>query len=178
MIKAKVWSARLPTTNECVLIPNVSKSPDWLPNPLLPDTKAEIAVPIAIGNHVLGVLDVQEDKVNGLTTVDSDLLESIANQVAIAVQNADQYEQAEARAVELQETTTFLDSIIDNLPIMLTIKDASDLSYIRINQNGANLLGMNQEATLGKTSFDLYSQEESRIHHHPRPGGITAWETD
>lgn len=79
---------RVATANQVILISDVSEDEDWLPNPLLPETKAEIAVPIAIGDQVMGVLGVQHNIVNGLAQQDADLLLSIANQVAIALQNA------------------------------------------------------------------------------------------
>ena len=50
-------------------------------------------MPIAIGDEVLGVLDVQQNSVDGLGQQDVDLLESIAGQVAIALQNARSYQQ-------------------------------------------------------------------------------------
>ncbi len=70
----------------------------WLPNPLLPDTKAELSVPIMLGaeGQVVGVLDVQADKVDGLDESDADLLRSLANQVAVAIRNARLFEQVEA----------------------------------------------------------------------------------
>ena len=81
-----------------VLVKDVTQSTGWLPNPLLPNTKSELAVPIAIGQNVLGVLDVQQDQVDGLQQEDADLLQSIANQVAIALQNARRYEEAQRQA--------------------------------------------------------------------------------
>ena len=79
---------RAATTNAPVLVPDVTQAADWLPNPLLPDTKAEIAVPITLGDKVLGVLDVQHNIVQGLDQEDAVLLSSIANQIAIALENA------------------------------------------------------------------------------------------
>jgi nitrate/nitrite-specific signal transduction histidine kinase len=81
-----------------VLVSDVNQATDWLPNPLLPETKAETAVPIVIGQDVLGVLDVQHNVVGGLQPEDIELLQAIANQVAIALQNAKLYKEAEKRA--------------------------------------------------------------------------------
>jgi HAMP domain-containing protein len=107
---------RAATANQVVLVPDVSKDSDWLPNPLLPETKAEIAVPIAVGDEVLGVLDVQHHVVNGLAQRDADLLLSITNQMAIALQNAGLLENAHRQsqreiqinniAQQIQNTTT------------------------------------------------------------------------
>jgi PAS domain S-box-containing protein len=71
-----------------VLAPNVSQIENWLPNPLLPDTKSEVAVPIKMGDQVLGVLDVQSDQLNGLTEDDQTLLLGLCGQIAVAIQNA------------------------------------------------------------------------------------------
>ena len=81
-----------------VLVGDTSLDPNWLPNPLLPETRAEAAVPIIYGDQVLGALDVQQNRVDGLTQQDVDLLQGIANQVAIALRNARQVQQAQEEA--------------------------------------------------------------------------------
>jgi signal transduction histidine kinase/nitrate/nitrite-specific signal transduction histidine kinase len=54
----------------------------------MPDTKSELALPLRLGHKILGVLDVQSDEVNGLTEDDVPVMQSLADQVAIAIQNA------------------------------------------------------------------------------------------
>lgn len=96
--KGKGLVGRAAETNRPVLIPDTAKEPDWLPNSLLPDTRSELAVPISIGEQVIGVLDVQHNIVGGLKQDDVDLLQSIASQVAIALKNAQAYKEAQRRA--------------------------------------------------------------------------------
>ena len=83
-------------TKTAVLIPDVTQEPQWLPNPLLPETRAEMAIPITIGQRVLGVIDVQHHVTGGLSVESADLLQTIANQVAIALQNIRQLAEIEA----------------------------------------------------------------------------------
>lgn len=83
---------RAAQNNMTVLVPNVENEPQWVPNSLLPETKSEVATPIAVGDTVLGVIDVQENEVNRLQEEDTELLKSIAQQVAVALQNAEQFE--------------------------------------------------------------------------------------
>ena len=89
---------RAAQTRQVVLVSDVHQEPNWLPNSLLPATKAEIAVPIISGNQLLGVLDVQHNQVGGLQDEDADLLQLLANQIAIALQNARLFAQTQQQA--------------------------------------------------------------------------------
>jgi PAS domain S-box-containing protein len=77
-----------------VLRPDVTLDPDWKPNPLLPDTKGELAVPIKLKETVLGVLDVQANIADQLSTEDQLVLEGLCGQIAIAIENTRLLEEA------------------------------------------------------------------------------------
>jgi GAF domain-containing protein len=94
---------RAAETNEPILVSDTANSPDWLPNVLLPETKSEVAIPISIGDEVLGVLDVQHNIVDGLKREDIDALQSISNQVAVAVQNSRSYAEVQRSQVLLSD---------------------------------------------------------------------------
>lgn len=96
--KGRGLVGRAADTNAAVLVPDVSQAEGWLPNPLLPETRSEAAVPISLGNRVLGVLDVQENSVNGLDEEDVNLLQSLASQVAISLQNARILEESRSKS--------------------------------------------------------------------------------
>ena len=72
----------------------------WQSNPLLPDTRSEVAVPISVGENVIGVLDVQDNKIGRFEETDIELLQSIANQVAIGLQNAQAYQQTQQQVTK------------------------------------------------------------------------------
>ena len=96
--KGRGLVGRAAETGTPVLVPDTSNDANWLPNPLLPETASEVAVPIFSDTEVIGVLDVQNNVPNSLTQRDIELLQSIAYQVSIALKNADAYMEAQNQA--------------------------------------------------------------------------------
>jgi PAS domain S-box-containing protein len=89
--QAQSLVAQVARTEQGVIVNDVRQVPHHLPNPLLPDTRSEMAVPLVVGGLVLGVLDVQSDQVNHFAEEDIQIQTVLAGQVAIALQNAEQY---------------------------------------------------------------------------------------
>jgi len=101
--------ARAARTNEGAISNDVTKEPDFLPNPLLPLTKSEMAIPIAVGDEVFGVLDVQADYIERFTNEDIAIITTLAQQVGTSLQNIQSYERAEESIRQLDAQRYALD---------------------------------------------------------------------
>ncbi|WP_420629816.1 GAF domain-containing protein [Candidatus Leptofilum sp.] len=71
-----------------VIVPDTKQSTLFKPNRWLPETRSEMAVPLLVGNQLLGVLDVQASEAGALTASRLSVFETVASQLAIAVDNA------------------------------------------------------------------------------------------
>lgn len=136
--KGRGLVGRAAATKESILVSDTSQDPNWLPNELLPDTKAEAVVPIVIGGKVLGVLDVQDDVMNDIFPEDVTLLESLAGQVAISLQNADLYARAEAA---LQEAKSLVDYAAEGIVVL----DLTTGLFSEANENATKIYGLSRE---------------------------------
>lgn len=62
---------------------------------------------------------------------------------------------------ELRRTNSFLDSIVENIPDMIFLKDAEKLRFVRFNKAGEELLGLSREELIGKNDYDFFPKEEA-----------------
>ena len=62
-------------------------------NPDLPQTRSELTLPLRVGEEIIGALDVQSTEPNAFFPEDINILSTLADQVSIAIQNAQQFEQ-------------------------------------------------------------------------------------
>ncbi len=62
---------------------------------------------------------------------------------------------------ELRHTEMFLNSIVENIPNMIFVKDAEQLRFVRFNRAGEELLGYAREELLGKSDYDFFPKEEA-----------------
>lgn len=75
-------------TNNYFLSNDVHAVLNFMPNDLLPLTNSELAVPLRLGDRVLGVLDLQSDRRHRWSMDDVSLMQSLADQVAVVIENA------------------------------------------------------------------------------------------
>ena len=95
--------ARAARTRVGVITNDVSADPGFLPHPLLPETCSEMAVPVIVGDQLLGILDVQANTVNRFTLQDQTILTTMAAQIGVALQNARAFAQINEQQTRLSE---------------------------------------------------------------------------
>jgi signal transduction histidine kinase len=97
-VGGKGITAWVAATGEPLLAPDVSQEPRYLLLPGWGDIKSEVAVPLKTKTGVIGVLDVESDQLDDFDETDLMVLQSLANQAAIAIENARLYEEAQQLA--------------------------------------------------------------------------------
>ncbi|MBI3775683.1 MAG: PAS domain S-box protein [Gammaproteobacteria bacterium] len=66
-----------------------------------------------------------------------------------------------ATELRLRETTHLLDSIVENIPNMIFLKDAKELRFVLFNKAGEDLVGYSREAMIGKNDYDFFPQQQA-----------------
>lgn len=137
------WVGR---NGKTVLANDVSKDERYLHSPLPPrNTKSELCVPLMFNEHVVGLLDIQSDKLNAFTEDDRVMFEAVADTMAAAIRNADLYRSEQWRrqvADSLREVAGLvssnagLDEVLEMILAELDRNLPVDISSIWLLQEG------------------------------------------
>ena len=137
------------------LVPDVSINPDYLPSHS--STQSELAVPIIYGVEVVGVINVEHDRINGLDKDDLRDLDSLAAHAAVAIQNARHFQHLNRKS--RHQEAVYQASKIISANIAASQKELLDLlleqQVIKIvpSRGGQNVLG----------SIHLYDKKNKRL---------------
>jgi PAS domain S-box-containing protein len=125
-----------------------------------------LAVPLKIGDRVIGVINVTDDVRPGRYNEEEIQLVSLfAQQAAIAIHNARLYEKVQAELAErkraeegLAQERILLRTVIDNLPDAIYVKDTA-MRKILVNRADLANIGKSEAEVLGKTDLELFPTE-------------------
>jgi PAS domain S-box-containing protein len=150
--------ARAARTRQIALANDVTQDPDFMPNLLLPDTRAEVAVPAMIGDRLLGVFDVQSDQADYFTESDLDVYRTLAGQIANAFQSArlfEQQRQAEAAQREAAEKIrAMFDAMTEGITVTNMMGKIEDLNEATLRHYGYS----GRDDLLGRSSMQLFTR--------------------
>ncbi len=66
-----------------------------------------------------------------------------------------------SQKITTSDEKAFLESIIENIPDMVFVKDAKDLKFLKFNKAGEDLLGYKRSDLLGKSDYDFFPKKEA-----------------
>jgi PAS domain S-box-containing protein len=127
---------RAAETGELMLANNVQNEPLYQPNPLLMDTQSEVAIPLKVGGKVLGVIDIQSTQPQAFTSDDLSVLQSLADQVAVAINNASLYDESQELIKNLKEVDQLKSQFLANMSHELRTPLNSIIGFSRVILKG------------------------------------------
>lgn len=124
-------------------------------------TRAELCVPLKLGDGVIGVLDVQETREGAFDETDLMAMETLADLLAVAIENARLFRELEEELAErvlaekgLRDTNVRLSSLIHAIPDIVYFKDVEG-RYLVVNRAFGEFAGASEEEIVGKTDWEL-----------------------
>jgi PAS domain S-box-containing protein len=151
---------------QTLLANDVSAEPRYVN--LYPDvvpTQSELSVPIRVGQEVVGVLDAQSPQLDAFDESDVMVLETLADQIAVAIENARLYEAVQQELTErkraeeaLRRERDFSQSVIEATPALVVVLDTEGCITL-FNRACEKLTGYTAAEAIGRTIWKFLIPE-------------------
>ncbi|MCX7609761.1 MAG: response regulator, partial [Anaerolineales bacterium] len=123
-------------TGQAMVVNDTTTDPIHRPNPLLPNTRSEAALPLRIGNRIIGALDIQSEQKNAFAPDAINILQTLADQIAVAIDNARSYELAQQAIKEMRELDRLKSQFLANMSHELRTPLNSIIGFSRVILKG------------------------------------------
>jgi signal transduction histidine kinase len=136
LITGKSVVVRTALARKGVIVNDVRQDPGFLPHAALPDALSELAVPMVVGDQLLGVFDVLASVTHRFTEEDMRTFTTLASQVSVALRNAELYAEQMAAVVRLRELDHLKNSFLANMSHELRTPLNSILGFAQVILEG------------------------------------------
>jgi len=123
-------------SGEAVIINDTEHDSRHKPNPLLPETKSEAAIPLLIGSRIIGALDIQSTEVNAFSEDEIAILQLLTDQIAVGIDNARSYNLAQQAVEEMREVDRLKSQFLANMSHELRTPLNSIIGFARVILKG------------------------------------------
>lgn len=175
-------------TGAPVLVEDAWSDPRFLPTPELPDTRCELCIPIKAKGRVIGTLDVQSDRPAAYTQDDAAVLQSLASQAGVAIENASLFEEAQRAREAAEEASQAKSRFLANMSHELRTPLNAIIGFTRlVKRRCSDILPQKQSDNLDKVLvssnhllelinaiLDLSKVEAGRVDVQPVAFGLSS----
>ena len=178
--KLKVGSnsivGQVTSKGEALIVNDTNQSPTHLPNPLLPETRAEAGIPIKVADRIIGMLDIQSTRPFAFSDETIKILQIVADQIAVAFVNSELFADAQERLSQhrlLHHVTT---AAASSTTIEEALSSAVQGLQVTLGGDQISILFADRESkTLEVKSAMGYTDNEVFSVKIPFNTGVTGW---
>lgn len=167
-------------TGREILAPDISTEPQFLYNSVLPDTRAEVALPLKVEGRVLGVLDLQNDESRAIHEFDLSVLRTLADNIAFAIEGATMFAHLGKRASQISAVLDISRAVTSTLEfttllevVVSSIKQHFDYEIVHIYSVNPGRRKINFEAGTGLGGREVEGNQI--IFDLDDPNGMIPW---
>ncbi|MEA3396410.1 MAG: PAS domain S-box protein, partial [Chloroflexota bacterium] len=150
-----------------LVIGDIQSDPRWQPDSQVTHIRGWIGVPLIVQDRVVGVLTVDSRRPEAYSQEDGQLVFAFADQAAVAIQNAQLYEQAQREIAErvrtereLEERRVYLEGVLGATPNAIVTLDENHL-IVYWNPGAERLFGYSPEEVTGKNIDHLITNPDT-----------------
>jgi diguanylate cyclase (GGDEF)-like protein/PAS domain S-box-containing protein len=126
-------------------------------------TRAYVGVPMIVGERIVGVISMQSYKPNAYDPAQIRLLETIATQAAVAIENSRLYEKAQLEIRQREKAEHRYRALFEQSHDAVFILDVKG-KHLEVNQRAADLLGYTVEELTQLSAMDISAQKKQTEH--------------
>ncbi|MCE9647585.1 MAG: PAS domain-containing protein [Chloroflexi bacterium] len=135
-VGSKSVIGKVTQSGEVVVINNTAFDSTHVPNPLLPETRSEAGIPLRVGNRIIGALNIQSAQTDAFSQDELAVLQTLADQVAVAIDNARSFELSQQAVMEMREIDRLKSQFLANMSHELRTPLNSIIGFSRVILKG------------------------------------------
>ncbi len=158
-----------------LVVNDTARDPVYMPHPLLPDTKSEVAIALKVGDRILGVLDVQSDRSYAFSDDNLRIFQILADQLAIAVINTELFAETQEHLAQHRLLHHITTTAASGTTLGEALQSAVNGLQVTLGGDRVSILLLDREKKSLEIKAAVGYAEEIYRRSIPIGNGITGW---
>ena len=160
---------------ELLVVNDTSRDATFLANPLTPKTRAEAAIPLKVGDRIVGVLDVQSNRAYAFSNDNLRILQILADQLAIAVINTELFAETQEHLAQHRLLHHITTTAASGTTLEEALQSAVNGLQVTLGGDRVSILLADREKKILEVKAAVGYAEDVFALRIPIGNGITGW---